>query len=125
VLVGNFAAVAGFLAAIGLYGVVATVVRQRTAEIGLRMVLGAPRRSILSLIIGEGLRLSMTGVVLGLIAAFAVTRVLRSLLVSVTPTDPMTFIGMTAMFVVIAVAACWLPARRAAALEPTAALRAE
>jgi len=125
VLIGIFAAVAGLLAAIGLYGVLATVVRQRTAEIGLRMVLGAPRQSILRLIIGEGLRLSMTGVVLGLIAAFAVTRVLRSLLVSVTPTDPMTFVGMTVVFVVIAVAACWLPARRAAALEPTAALRAE
>jgi ABC-type lipoprotein release transport system permease subunit len=67
----------------------------------------------------------MTGVVLGLIAAFAVTRVLRSLLVSVTPTDPMTFAGITTLFVIIAVAACWLPARRAAALEPTAALRAE
>jgi putative ABC transport system permease protein len=125
VLIGIFAAVAGVLAAIGLYGVLATVVRQRTAEIGLRMVLGAPRQSILRLIIGEGLRLSLTGVVLGLIAAFAVTRVLRSLLVSVTPTDPMTFIGMTAVFVVIAAAACWLPARRAAALEPSVALRAD
>jgi len=125
VLIGIFAAVAGVLAAIGLYGVLATVVRQRTAEIGLRMVLGAPRQNILRLIIGEGLRLSMTGVALGLMAAFAVTRVLRSLLVSVTPTDPMTFVGITALFVVIAAAACWLPARRAAALEPTAALRAE
>ena len=125
VLIGIFAVIAGMLAAIGLYGVLSTVVRQRTAEIGLRIVLGAPRQRILSLIIGEGLRLSLAGVVVGLAAAFAVTRVLASLLVSVTPTDPATFAGITVLFVVVACAACWLPARRAAALEPTAALRAE
>ena len=125
VLIGIFAIVAGVLAAIGLYGVLATVVRQRTAEIGLRVVLGAQRQSILKLIIGEGLRLSFAGVALGLVAALAVTRLLRSLLVSVTPTDPLTFAAITALFFAIAAAACWLPARRAAALEPTAALRAE
>src|SRR5262245_6861789 len=125
VLIGIFAAVAGILAAIGLYGVLATVVRQRTAEIGLRIVLGARRQSILGLIIGEGLRLSLAGVVLGLIGAVAVTRTLRSLLVSVTPTDPLTFGGITALFFAIAAVACWMPARRAAELEPTAALRAE
>src|SRR5262245_5926857 len=125
VLIGIFAIVAGVLAAIGLYGVLATVVRQRTAEIGLRIVLGAPRQNILRLIIGEGLRLSLAGVVVGLFAAFAVTRVLASLLVSVTPTDPMTFVGITVLFVAVAFAACWLPARRAAALEPTVALRSE
>jgi predicted permease len=125
VLIGIFAVVAGILAAIGLYGVLATVVRQRTAEIGLRIVLGAQRQSILGLIIGEGLRLSLAGVILGLVAAVAVTRLLRSLLVSVTPTDPLTFGAITTLFFAIAAAACWLPARRAAGLEPTAALRAE
>ena len=125
VLIGIFAIVAGVLAAIGLYGVLATVVRQRTAEIGLRVVLGAQRRSILKLIIGEGLRLSLAGVALGLLAALAVTRLLRSLLVSVTPTNPLTFTAITALFFAIAAVACWVPARRAAALEPTAALRAE
>lgn len=88
-------------------------------------MLGARRQSILGLIIGEGLRLSLAGVVVGLFGALAVTRMLRSLLVSVTPTDPLTFGGITVLFFAIAAAACWLPARRAARLEPIAALRAE
>ena len=125
VLIGIFAVIAGLLAAIGLYGVLATVVRQRTAEIGLRLVLGAPRQSILGLVIGEGLRLSLAGVLCGFAAAIAVTRLLRSLLVSVTPTDPLTFAVMTGLFFAIAAVACWMPARRAARLEPTAALRSE
>jgi putative ABC transport system permease protein len=125
VLIGVFAAVAGILAAVGLYGVLATAVRQRTAEIGMRLVLGAPRRSILKLIVGEGLRLSLAGVVCGLIAAVGLTGLLRSLLVSVTPTDPSTYAVITILFFVIVVTACWLPARRAARLEPSSALRVE
>jgi len=125
VLIGIFAAVAGILAAVGLYGVLATVVRRRTAEIGLRLVLGAAPQSILRLIVGEGLRLSVAGVVLGVVAAVALTGLVRSLLVSVTPTDPVTYVVMTALFFVVVAVACWLPARRAAALEPTAALRTE
>ena len=125
VLIGIFAAVAGILAAVGLYGVLATVVRQRTAEIGLRLVLGAAPQSILRLIVFEGLRLSVAGVVLGVFAAIGLTGLVRSLLVSVTPTDPVTYVVMTALFFVVVAVACWLPARRAAALEPTAALRTE
>jgi len=122
-LIGVFAVVAVLLAAIGLYGVLATIVRQRTAEIGMRMVFGAPRGSILGLIVGEGLKLSGAGIVIGLLAAAMVTRVMTSMLVSVSPTDPLTFASIVVLFVVVAIAASWFPARRAARLDPVAALR--
>ena len=125
VLIGVFAVVAVILAIVGLYGVLSTVVRQRTAEIGVRMAFGASRASILRLIVGEGLRLSGAGVLAGLAAAFAVTGLLRLMLVSVTPTDPVTFISITALFLTISVIAAWLPAQRAARLAPTIALRDE
>src|SRR6185369_2937113 len=89
-LIGIFAVVAVVLAGVGLYGVLSTVVRQRTAEIGMRMVFGAPRSSILSLVVGEGLRLSAAGIAIGLAGAFAITRVMASMLVGVNPTDPVT-----------------------------------
>jgi putative ABC transport system permease protein len=123
--IGIFAAIAVSLAAVGLYGVLSTVVRQRTAEIGMRMVCGASRGSILGLVVGEGMRLSAGGVGLGLLAAFGLTRVLRSMLVGVQPADPLTFAAITLVFFWIAGMACWLPARRAAGLDPTAALRHE
>jgi len=122
-LIGIFAAVAVAMAAIGLYGVLSTIVRQRTAEIGMRMVFGAESASILRLIVGEGLRLSAAGIAIGVAAAFAVTRLLTSMLVGVTPTDPITFAAIVALFVTIALAATWLPARRAARLDPIAAIR--
>jgi len=125
VLIGVFAGVAAVLAAVGLYGVLATAVRQRTAEIGVRMAFGAPTRSIFRLVIGEGMRLSVVGIALGLIAAVALTRVMQNLLVGVRPTDPATFATVVALFLVIAAAACWIPARRAAGLAPTEALRGE
>jgi putative ABC transport system permease protein len=125
VMIGIFAGVAAILAAVGLYGVLSTVVRQRTAEIGVRMVFGAPRRSIVNLIVGQGLRLSIAGVVLGILGAMAMTRVIASMLVEVKPTDPMTFVMMSLLFCAIAAAASWLPARRAAALDPSVALREE
>jgi len=124
-LITVFAAIAVLLAAIRLYGVLATVVRQRTAEIGMRMVFGAPRASILRMIVGEGVRLSAAGIAAGLVAAFAITRLMRSMLVAVTPTDPATFATITVLFLAIAALASWLPARRAAQLDPTVALRDE
>ncbi len=124
-LIGIFAAVAMMLAAVGLYGVLSTIVRQRTAEIGMRMVFGAPRSSILRLVVGEGLKLSAAGIVIGVIGALAVTRVMASLLVGVNPTDPATFAAIVALFGIIAMAASWMPARRASRLDPMAAIREE
>jgi len=91
----------------------------------VRMAFGASHRNILQLIVGQGLRLSAAGVVAGLIAAFAITGVMRSMLVSVKPTDPVTFASITALFLAISAIAAWLPARRAARLAPTLALRDE
>jgi putative ABC transport system permease protein len=125
VLISVFAAVAVLLAAVGLYGVLSTSVRQRTAEIGLRIAIGAPAHSILGLIIGEGVKLSVAGIVLGLGAAFVLTRLIRSLLYGIAPTDPATFAVVVLLFLWIAVLASWLPARRAARLPPTTALRDE
>ena len=124
-LIGVFAAIAALLAAVGLYGVLSTVVRQRTAEIGVRMALGAAPSSIFRLVVGQGLRLSAAGIILGLAAAFELTRAMTSMLVGVKPTDPATFAAMAALFFAIAALASWLPARRAAALDPTTALREE
>jgi ABC-type antimicrobial peptide transport system permease subunit len=124
-LIGLFAAVAVILAAVGLYGVLSTIVRQRTAEIGMRMVFGAPRRGIVQLVVGEGLKLSAAGIVIGLAGALAITRVMASLLVGVTAADPVTFAAIIVLFVIIAVTASWIPARRAARLDPMAAIREE
>jgi putative ABC transport system permease protein len=124
-LISVFAFIAAVLAAVGLYGVLSTTVRQRTAEIGVRMAFGAPHRSIFGLMIGEGLKLSAAGVALGLIAAYMLTRIMSSMLVGVRATDPATFGAIVLVFFVIAGVASWLPARRAAGLEPTIALREE
>jgi predicted permease len=124
-LIGVFAAIAAILAGVGLYGVLATLVRQRTAEIGVRMALGAAPASIFQLIVGQGLRLSAAGILVGLAAAAAVTRVMTSMLIGVKPGDPLTYAVMAVVFFAIAALASWLPARRAAALDPTVALRGE
>jgi len=124
-LIGVFASIAAILAGVGLYGVLSTVVRQRTAEIGVRMALGAAPRSIFSLVVGQGLRMSIAGVVLGLAAALALTRTMTSMLVGVKATDPATYTAMAILFFGIAALASWLPARRAAGLDPTVALREE
>ena len=124
-LLGVFASVAALLAGVGLYGVLSTVVRQRTPEIGIRMALGAAPGSILGLVVGQGLRLSAAGIVLGVVAALELTRAMTSMLVGVKATDPATFAAMAVLFFVIAAIASWLPAVRAAGLDPTAALREE
>jgi putative ABC transport system permease protein len=125
VLIGVFTFIAVVLATVGLYGVLSSVVRQRTSEIGVRMALGAQRGNIFQLAIGRGLRLSGTGILFGAAGALALTRVMSSMLAGVKPTDPLTFGGFGVLFVGIAATACWLPARRAAALDPTGALREE
>jgi len=122
-LIGIFAVIAALLAVVGLYGVLSSVVRQRTAEIGVRMALGAHRGNILGMVIGQGLWLSAAGIGLGVLGALALTRVMTSMLVGVTATDPVTFAVIGVLFAGIATVACWLPARRAAGLDPTAALR--
>ncbi len=124
-LIGVFATVAVLLAGVGLYGVLATVVRQRTAEIGVRMALGAAPGAIFSLVVGQGLRLSAAGIAAGIVAALALTRVMTTMLVGIKATDPLTYAAMAALFFAIAALACWVPAWRASALDPTTALRDE
>ena len=124
-LAGIFAAMALALASVGLYGLIAFAVSARTKEIGLRMALGAQRRSVLALVLGEGLRLVVAGLAIGLVAAAALTRGLASLLFEVTPTDPATYLGVAALFVLVALAAVAVPARRASRVDPLVALRYE
>jgi putative ABC transport system permease protein len=124
-LIGVFSTIAALLAGVGLYGVLATSVRQRTAEIGVRMALGAAPSRIFRLMVGKGVYLSVIGIAIGLLASFAFTRILTSMLVEVKPTDPVTFLSVAVLFLFIAVMASWLPAVRAAGLDPTTALRNE
>lgn len=124
-LVSAFAVVATMLVAVGLYGVLSTMVRQRTAELGVRMALGATPADVRSLVITQGIRLSGVGLAAGLAAAFGLTQLMRSMVVGVETTDPLTYIAMIMLFLVIAAASAWLPARRAAALDPTSALRGD
>ncbi len=122
-LISVFALIAVTLAGIGLYGVLSTVVRQRTAEIGVRMALGAERGDILRLIVLQGLRLSVVGIIIGVVAAFGLGRVITAMLVGVKSTDPATFASVTVVFLAISTLAAWIPARRASILDPTKALR--
>jgi putative ABC transport system permease protein len=124
-LIGLFAGIAALLAGVGLYGVLSTVVRQRTAEIGVRMALGAPPAGIFNLVVTHGLRLSAAGILIGFAAGVGLTRWMKSMLIGVKATDPVTFASMAVLFLAVAAIASWLPARRASHLDPTTALRQE
>jgi putative ABC transport system permease protein len=120
-----FASIAVLLATIGVYGVVSYSVSQRTQEIGIRVALGAGASDVSRLVLREGLLLGGIGVAVGMAAALASTRLLRSLLFEVTPTDPVTLGGVAFLLMIVALAATWLPARRAIRVDPMVALRYE
>jgi predicted permease len=124
-LVGMFAAAALALAAVGIYGVVSFSVTRRTQEIGIRIALGAQRSGVLRLVVGEGGRLAVLGVAIGIAASFVITRLLSSLLFGVSATDPITFVGVAVLLCLVALLASYIPARRAMRLDPTIALRYE
>ncbi len=124
-LLGVFAALGVALAAIGLYGVIAYGVAQRTHELGVRTALGATRTDVFTLVVRQGLVLALLGVAIGIPAAVVLTRVLASRLFGVTATDPATFAAAAVMFISIALLACSIPARRATKVDPLVALRTE
>jgi putative ABC transport system permease protein len=125
VLVEGFALVALLLALIGIYGVLSYTVSQRVPEIGVRMALGAAPAEILRMTIGDGLRLALPGIASGLVAALILTRLARAVLFGVSPTDAATFATMAVATTIVAMLACYLPARRAARVDPLSAIRAE
>ena len=120
-----FAGVGLFLAAIGLYGVLAYSVARRTREIGIRMALGAQIADVIRLILNQGLVLVAVGGVIGMAVALATGRVLRAFLFGVSSSDPLTFVAVTVLLAAVALLACWLPARRATRINPTESLRYE
>jgi ABC-type antimicrobial peptide transport system permease subunit len=123
VLLSSFAGVALLLAMLGIYGVIAYSVAQRTQEVGIRRAMGAQEGDILRWFLGHGLRLTLAGVLLGIGGALALTRVMKSLLFNTTTTDPATIIGVALLFGVVALLASYIPARRATRIDPMAALR--
>ena len=125
ILLGTFAASALLLALIGIYGVIAYAVAQRTHEIGVRMALGAQRRQVVRMVVRQGMAIALAGIALAIAAALAMTRVLTSLLYEVTPTDPATFAGVAIILAATALAACGGPALKAALVDPIVALRCE
>ena len=124
-LLGIFSAVALVLAAVGIYGLIAYSVTQRTQELGIRIALGAQRRDVLRLVLGQGARLTLLGVALGILVALAFSRLLASMLFDVSPTDPLTYAGVAGLLAVVALLACFIPARRATRVDPMVALRYE
>jgi predicted permease len=125
ILLGTFAVLALVLASVGIYGVIAYVVGQRTQEIGIRMALGAQRNDVLRLILWQGTRLALLGICIGIMGALALTRLMTKLLYGVSATDPLTFAGLALILAAVAIAACCLPARKAMRVDPMVALRYE
>ena len=124
-LLSAFSLVALLLSAVGTYGVVHFSVQQRVREIGVRMVLGAQRFDVLSMVMRQGLKTILVGVAFGVAFAFAIARLMERLLYEIKPTDPLTFAGVSLLLVCVALLACWLPAHRAAKVDPMEALRYE
>ena len=124
-LLATFSGLALLLAAIGIYSVLAYSVRRRVREIGVRMALGAQRGDILRMILGQGTKLALIGAGIGIAGALAMTRLMSSQLFGVTATDPLTFLSVSALIVVVALLACYIPARRATKVDPMVALRYE
>ncbi|MGC1416486.1 MAG: ABC transporter permease [Candidatus Acidiferrum sp.] len=124
-LLGLFSALALVLAAVGIYGLMAYAVSQRTHEIGVRVAVGAQQRDVLGLIVGDGVKLALLGIAIGVAAALVLTRLMASLLFEVTPTDPATFAAVSILLASVALVACYIPARRASRVDPMVALRYE
>jgi len=125
ILFGVFSAVAVALAALGVYGLFAYIVGRRMNELAIRVAVGDRRSTIVRLIVGEGIRLSITGILLGLLGTMILTRLMRSLLFEVSPNDALTLAGVALLLLAVAFTACYIPARRAAKTDPVAALRHE
>ena len=124
-LLGVFASLALVLAAVGIYGVISYSVAQRRREVGIRMALGAQRRDVLGLIVRQGMRPTLLGLVVGLFSAAVMTRFMTSLLFHVSTIDPVVFAGVALILAIVAAAACLIPARRATRVDPVVALRSE